>query len=46
MKIEKIDKSRLRNDEHFQLHKEFRDLVVRENHRPAGEHETTEVEDA
>jgi hypothetical protein len=29
-KIEKIDKSRLRNDEHFQFHTEFRDLVVKD----------------
>jgi hypothetical protein len=30
IKIEKIDKSRLRNDEHFQFNTEFRDLVVKE----------------
>jgi hypothetical protein len=28
MKIKKIDLSRLRNDEHFQFHTEFRDLVM------------------
>ena len=27
MKIEYIDRSRLRNDEHFQFHTEFRGLV-------------------
>jgi len=30
MKIKEIDRSRLRNDEHFQFHTEFRDLVVKE----------------
>jgi hypothetical protein len=30
MKIEKIDKSRLRNDEHFQFNTEFRDLINKE----------------
>ncbi|MDR1812622.1 MAG: hypothetical protein LBQ87_07330 [Candidatus Fibromonas sp.] len=30
VKIEKIDKSRLRNDEHFQFNTEFRDIVVKE----------------
>jgi hypothetical protein len=30
MKIDRIDKTRLRNDEHFQFHTEFRDLVAKE----------------
>jgi hypothetical protein len=31
MKVNKIDTNQLRNDEHFQFHTEFRDLVVKEN---------------
>jgi len=30
VKIDKIDKSRLKNDEHFQFHTETRDLIVKE----------------
>jgi len=29
-KIDKMDKVRLKNDEHFQLHTEFRDLLIKE----------------